>query len=709
MIHFRVSVKHKLPSGNEIDYEQMLYGPVRVIDTLVFPIANTVGPSMAGLNNYEVTVDALDSLTEYHETNNVVLHEEVVQGNIPAILQPYEYAVVGQQRIKLSASTYAMSRTPSLDYKFEIDTVHTFDSPFKKRSPVVTGTAAFAEWELPFDLSPNQVYFWRVRLANIYPELWNESSFKYVPGKLGWSQGRPPQFFDDATSQVTMNQLDMDWQFDLRVERLHALIHSFGLSGLPEYFLGTFRSDGVPPRGIMYTTIDHRTLEPDVQNTLWGDWIFLPAPSSSAPDAITDMVTTMANMEDQDYFLMVTADNAFLGDWEESWLQAFEMVGVRYEEVKDVENGDRMIIFGRKGAAPGSGIAITEPNQPIGNLAPRHDLLIDLTTNYTEGLITSTTIGPTSSWAEYNFDWRSLDAFLSDEMLTRVYGIRSDASVELLLDDLASGIHSLSTIDAALYPNLRLEASPRDGHNMTPPQLSQWEVYYTPAPDAAVEPSLAFSMPDTIDEGEIVNLRLTALNVSDYDMDSLLVRFYLQKADRSRFLIGSERYGTITAKNSIEFTYRFHSAGKGLEEGDVTLIAELNPDGDQIEQYHFNNFYFHKMYVRTDKVGPIMDVTFDGKHIMDGDIVSPETEIVIQLNDDNTFLPVSVSDSTFRIWFGTERTFMLNQELVIAGNSAIEVTPGRLPDNKAQLLLRPGPLTERRVHPRGTRLRLQRQ
>ena len=41
-----------------------------------------------------------------------------------------------------------------------------------------------------------------------------------------------------------------------------------------------------------------------------------------------------------------------------------------------------------------------------------------------------------------------------------------------------------------------------------------------------------------------------------------------------------------------------------------------------------------------------LDVTIDGKHIMDGDIVSPEPEIVIQLNDDNQYLPVAVSGLT---------------------------------------------------------------
>ncbi|MEM7035968.1 MAG: C25 family cysteine peptidase, partial [Bacteroidota bacterium] len=691
---FRVSVKHRLPSNTELNYEQVLYGPVRVIDTLVFPITNTAGPRMAGLNSYEVTVDALDSLAEAYETNNTVRHEELVQGNIPAILQPYKYAVVPDAEVTLSASTYIMSRTSNLSYTFEIDTVHTFDSPMKRGSGPIQGTATLAEWQIPFNLNSGQVYYWRVRLSDIQPNLWNESSFKYIPTKRGWAQSRPPQFFEDPTVNVEMSPLQMAWDFSLRTEQLHALIHSIGLKGLPEYFLGNFRSNGVPPDGVMFTTIDHRTLEPDIQNTPWGDWRFLAAPSGSAPDAIADMVATIAAMEDNDYFLLVTAADPSLELWQDGWLQSLEMVGVRYEDVKDVEAGDKMIVFGRKGAVPGTGLAIVEPNQPVGNLAPRHDLLIDLTTNYSEGTVQSTTIGPSDDWTDYQFDWKSMDAFLGDELQTRVYGIRRDESVELLMDDLAQGQHALSGIDAEVYPNLMLEATPRDIHHLTPPQLAEWEVYYMPAPDVAIAPTLTFSMPDTIQEGEIVHLSLAALNVSEYDMDSMLVRFYLQNADRSRFLLGSERYGPVTALQQMDFAYRFHSAGKGLEEGDVTLVVELNPDNDQVEQYHFNNFFFHPMYVKTDKVGPIMDVTFDGKHIMDGDIVSPSPEIVIELNDENAFLPVSVSDSTYRLWFGTERTFMLNSEVLVADNAEIEVVPAQLPDNKARLIFRPGQLED---------------
>ena len=69
-----------------------------------------------------------------------------------------------------------------------------------------------------------------------------------------------------------------------------------------------------------------------------------------------------------------------------------------------------------------------------------------------------------------------------------------------------------------------------------------------------------------------------------------------------------------------------------------SLIVEVNPDDDQPEQFHFNNIGILDFRLDRDRVNPLLDVTFDGTHILDGDIVSAEPEIIIRLNDENDFL-----------------------------------------------------------------------
>jgi flagellar hook assembly protein FlgD len=68
---------------------------------------------------------------------------------------------------------------------------------------------------------------------------------------------------------------------------------------------------------------------------------------------------------------------------------------------------------------------------------------------------------------------------------------------------------------------------------------------------------------------------------------------------------------------------------------------------DQPEQAHFNNLIQLPFSVTNDNVHPILDVTFNGRHILNNDLVSPQSEIVISLKDDNPFLLMNdISDTT---------------------------------------------------------------
>jgi hypothetical protein len=127
--------------------------------------------------------------------------------------------------------------------------------------------------------------------------------------------------------------------------------------------------------------------------------------------------------------------------------------------------------------------------------------------------------------------------------------------------------------------------------------------------------------------------------------------------------------------------------------GDVNLIIELNPDDDQIEQYHFNNFFSYSFHVLPDRINPVLDVTFDGKHLMNGDIVSPSPEILFEINDENPFL--AVGDSAYEVYFGAKTPNAANlPRLFINGNNSMEIVPATLPENKARLYFRPSRLED---------------
>jgi hypothetical protein len=378
---FYLSIRQQLPSGTWVTYPSAKHPPVVRVDTLTYEIPNPFGQRMAGLNGFDVFVDSTDILTEYRENNNRVLYPKLIPGNIPAILYPYDYAVVDRNDISLSASAFVISRNPKVRYIYEIDTVITFNSPFLQNSGVVEGSALFSEWTPRLLQQDSMVYYWRVRLADINPAAWASASFKYIPTKVGWAQSRPPQFFEDPTFQVEMDQINREWEFGQRSVELHAFVNQLG-HGNYRLANGAF-SNIVPSgtlRGLMYTPIRARDLAPTIVGTSNGDWVF-----AGMPDAEGDVLQAIAGLPDGDYFLAVSEGNPRAHLWSDEFIRAFAMIGCDTSKIRDIPNSNSFIIFGRKGY-PGQGVVISEPNiyDELSNIW-KFDLRISLATNFDNG------------------------------------------------------------------------------------------------------------------------------------------------------------------------------------------------------------------------------------------------------------------------------------------------------------------------------------
>ena len=694
---FAVRITQRLPSGLIHEHALVYHQPIANTDTLVLTLPNTYGLLSAGFNHFTVRLDATDSIQEIVEdSNNVAEVDQLFFGNLATPLFPAAYSIVGEKTLYLQASAFLMNLAAPIDYSFEIDTTPSFDSPFKKSSSPMSGTAALGQWPIGFDMTPQQVYYWRVRMSNFYPAEWIVSSFKYIPDVTGWSQSRQPQMLENALDGLTLDDVNQVWDFGTKTALLHALIQSFGSPGKASYFLGAYSSQGEAGNGVFCVPISHKTLVPLVRATFYGDWLYSVAPGSpTGPQAISLVSQTIAQMQDGDYFLLATSGNPMVHNWSDDVIRSLEQVGGSFAAVRAMQDGERLLFLGTKGGTPGSAISIIEPNLAVSGQYPMHDLQRTLSAPLTQGEISSTVIGPSSSWERLSADWATLDPFGGDTLTLSVYGIRHDLTEDLLRTQLdARSLHQLGSIDAQTYPRLRLQAHARDDLYGTAPQLKMWEVYHAAVPDLAIDNSIGAMAPDSIEEGQPLHLRAFARNITSVVSDSVWVRFALQQADRTVIELGRRHYGPFLPKEVKSLEYTTHTAGRGLVQGEMTLIIELNPGEETLEQYHFNNIYFHPIRVKTDGTGPLVDVTIDGKHLMSDDIVSPEPEIVIQINDDNAYLPVSVSDSTFRIWFGPETIYTNNPMVTIEGNDSIEKGSIRMPENKTKLVFRPGKLAD---------------
>jgi flagellar hook assembly protein FlgD len=687
---FYLSIRQQLPDGTWITYPKTKHAPITHADTLQYNLVNTVGATMAGLNYFDVFVDSTNLLDEYDETNNRLLHPQVIQGNVPAILYPYDFAVVPSSQVSLSAATYVITGPAPIHYVFEIDTSYDFNSPLWSSqgiSPVVTGTALLGQWEVPFNLVDSTVYYWRVRIAEVLPPAWASASFKYIDGRKGWAQSRPPQFFKDATTSMSISRVNYDWSFD----PWHRDLHIFGDPGMDANYKmsnGVFSSNlnSYGWNGILHTPIDYRTLIPGYMGTVNGDWDL-----DILPDDEVDLRNSIMAAKHGDYYMVASNRTHNYRTWKPEAKAALVEIGVDTSRLGDIATNQTFYLIGRKGY-PGSAQMLLEPNLIDSTGLVKYDLFTTISSVKQAGKIYSTTVGASIRWYELIWNWKQLDQMPGDDVRINVFARKKDGTDSLIFANIGRGTYDLSTLDADKYPWIHLDADAADSIYLTSPELTHWHVLFEPAPDAAVDPIARWSfVRDTVMEGDAVTVTYNMRNLTDTKMDSMLVRYVVQREDRSNVEVGLVRYDSLRSLASQEVSFTFNTGGKNLG-GLCNFMIEINPNDDQPEQHHFNNLYSHNFRVVPDRLNPILDVTFDGKHLMDGDIISPNAEILIQINDENEFL--AVNDTAFEIYFGEGVSPFSLPRINIDGNPNMTVVSATLPDNKARLTYRPGPLAD---------------
>jgi len=117
-----------------------------------------------------------------------------------------------------------------------------------------------------------------------------------------------------------------------------------------------------------------------------------------------------------------------------------------------------------------------------------------------------------------------------------------------------------------------------------------------------------------------------------------------------------------------------------------SLLIDVNPNNDQLEKYHFNNVAQLPFYVIEDNINPLLDVTFDGVHILDGDIVSPKAEIVVELTDENQYLMLN-DTADYAVYLTTPNGIEERIYFIENGIQRMQFIPASLPKNNSRIIL----------------------
>lgn len=659
-----VQINRTFPDGGQEVYTKEFPRPLRQ-DTLVFYIPNDAVRNNDGLNLFSVILDPANETDELNETNNSATIEVSIFSGNTVNLYPINNGTQPNETVDLVWQSSNLLEEER-NYLVELDTQPDFGGPNNRQFTVsaeVIGTQTF-DFSV-FALPDSLTVYWRTRYANPEPDEtneWVESSFTLINNiEDGWGQYDPEQVENEVVTGVQYNQLTNAWEFieattpidiftfgtdnpTFVYEDLEAIIgglNFFVTSNTidPVCEVNTFnaiafdKESGDPYRPIQTTEID----------------VFNREVCGRLPQRIyqfreEDMIgverrfqVLVDNMRDGDMIVMFNIGEVMYSNWDANVEATINSLGVSTGTISSLVDGQPIIFFGRKGDAPGTATTIVNNGSATPVTEQSVDFQDDVIGKFVSGELRSRRIGPAKSWESFSYN---ISEEVNDNIGIEVFGVDNEGNLSSLESRGRAETIDVTTIDPILYPQIELSFSFDDETDQTPAQLNFWELNYEYPPEGLILPESKIE--SSFLEGEEIVRAFNFFNISKVDFtDSLSVMATLVNQEAGTLSESSFKIAPPAAGDTTTFETAFPSFNMS---GSNSLVVEVLANENEV--YETNNRITQTgiVNVQADETNPILDVTFDGYHILDGDIVSPNPNIVVKLRDDNPF--ASKTDTT---------------------------------------------------------------
>jgi hypothetical protein len=684
-------------------------------DTIIFHIPTNHAQN-SGLNYFNISVDLPTSqIVEQQDelTNNQITYSTYINSNGLQPIWPYEYGIIPYDTVTLKASTLDPFEQER-NYIIEIDVDRNFNTAFKKYQ-TFTSVGGVIEahpgnWintsggldSLVF--TDSTVYYWRCSVDSVEKN-WLESSFQYIPGIWGWGQADFQQFEEDYFQGIDYDTLNEQFNFGANFATVHISMNtnvgnwstssyqntSISLNGNNLDYGGP---DGDP--AILIAVIDPCTLEhwetPHLdydgiihnQENCFGQFNGDPDLCAGTSlmgrdrehgffafryedsEEMDSLATFLENKIPDGFYVAAytfipdayTVPSSLYGAMPPALITAFQNLGAT--NISNSQPDDGWILFAQKGL-PANTIELhtTDTIASGVSMTPQSLNVYDTIQGCQVGYIVSEVVGPAFEWNELHWEQSDFEPLNADSTRLRVYGMTFNQSSVLLIDTLMTDLDSIlqldQLIDANTYPLLQLEAEYHDTVALTPAQIKRWQVIYAPVPELALNPKKGYYFKSSeYQEGDSVELSIAIENVSHFDMDSLLVEYWNLTSFGNRTLMDYPKQDSLRKYEVLRDTVRYPTNGlTGVNYAWIIANPYVSSNiQDQREQFYFNNIAERSFTMTHDEVNPILDVTFDGVHIINEDIVSAEPNILITLDDENPYLLMDEIEDTslFKIY-----------------------------------------------------------
>ncbi len=667
-----ILIQRQYPDGSISTLVDKNIVSVRFIDSIALTIP--LNPSKdLGTNKLIVTIDNLQQYDEMSELNNSVTKTfEVYEDELKPVY-PYNFSIVNKSNIQLYAST-ANPLAPEKQYAMQIDTTELFNSALK-REVKLTSKGGLIGFDPGIVFSDSTVYYWRVAPVSADGNnRWNTSSFVYLPNSgFGYNQSHLYQHLKSSVERIFIDSNSRQWLYQPRLSSFNILHAIFPTSGqiAADFQVQvngqTLTSGNCGDHSVVFNLFDPVTLQPYYNQA---------APSTNpsgnygkfmGSGGTCDDGNTSGTAHNFEFSYLDTTGRRKMRDFMD-WIPDGVLVTVRlflsapYDQnpFVDVWKSDQQVygvgntLYDRLTGAGFSGLdSFTYPRtwaflykKDLPSFSPQYklsnglyDKIVvhrDISTPDSIGYITSPAFGPARAWKQVKWSGKSLENG-KDNVNIEVIGLSSSGAENVLL---AFGpdkpVVDISSIDVNQYPFIKLKMRNADSIALTPYQLNYWRILYDPVPEGALAPNLLYQFRDTLNVGEKTDFKIAFKNVSDVAFsDSIKVNMTVYDAGNVARPVTISPLKKLAPGDTATIQYTFDSKNFN---GQNNLFLDVNPDNAQPEQFHFNNFLYKPFSVSTDNFKPVLDVTFDGVHILNNDIVSANPHVLVKLKDESKYL-----------------------------------------------------------------------
>ncbi|MVN77623.1 hypothetical protein GO988_14915 [Hymenobacter sp. HMF4947] len=700
--------------------------------TYAITIPNPANTNFFGDNVFKVELDYRNKIAELSETNNTAqLTFSFLKSGV-TLLAPNEFAIAPSPTPRLVAQSNDLTGAVR-SYDFQVDSVATFNSqggsPLQS-STISAGVVASFVPKALVAKRDSAVWYWRVRFSNPVgneDKEWHVSSFRVIPKAAGggWSQSHNGQFARNQLRNVAVAAPSNRWSFPAQQLPLQLRTVGGGTPGSAPTFsvLGGFgiRTDvasapyigdcGINSPNLLVVVLDQHSLQrltvPGAYSTCGagGQTFYHFATTgtdtldnlNNSPTRRTQLQTFLQNVPDGAYVALVSENRLRFADPALAPVlqQLATVLGSKL--VLKLKNGEPLTLVAQKRTAGGRLLAEQGPDGSQGAAGYGQTITLDytLSTPGQAGSITSTLIGPAQKW-ETLYNTIRRETSTSSYTLT-LLGVDAAGKTTVLNSNVGPQALDLSGYSTATYPYMQLQLALSDSVNRTPPQLKQWLVTYKGLPEGVVRRDLVATA--VYDSVRLRNQATTLGKLSfPVKFDNVSQESFANPLQVQVSLVN------VATGLPVAGTTQLITAPRAPAAGDSVLTVRVNLDvvgkyGTfyprvvvnpqlQPELYYFNNeLKLDAFTVRDTNVPPTLDVAVDGRHILNGELVSPTPTISIQLKDEDKLRRITDA-SAFSVFL--QRPGQTTAQVVDVNGAQVHFSVDNTSGSLAKLDFQPG-------------------